>query len=342
MDERDTVSVIIPTWNRAGALEATVRSALAQTLAPAEVIVVDDGSTDGTEAVAGALPGGVRYLRQANAGVAAARNAGAAVATGRWLAFLDCEDAWAPEKLAMQLAAHRRHPDAAWSVSDCLAVGEGGLARRGARGFRRVFAFFRETGLDPARHFGAWLERAEQDGLVTFAGDLFGLLFHGNVCLPSSALVRRDLYEQLGGFDDAWRLAEETEFFHRLSAKARGMVLMSPLVRYRSPHAGSLSSPARAVALVEGALVSLERAARLRSPLSPAEREAHDRGRDRLLRRLAYAHLSNLEPASARESLAGLSRGSRGQREALVLAALGWFPRPALRGLRAVKRLVRR
>ena len=340
MQAGETVSVIIPTWNRADALEATVRSALAQTLAPSEVIVVDDGSTDGTEAVAGALPGGVRYLRQANAGVAAARNAGAAVATGRWLAFLDCEDAWAPEKLAVQLAAHRNRPDALWSVSECLVVGEGGRPRSGTQGFRRVFAFFRETGLDPEAHFGAWLERVEGDGPVAFAGDLFGLLFHGNVCLPSSALVRRDLYQRLGGFDGAWRLAEETEFFHRLSAEAPGMVLMSPLVRYRSPHPGSLSSPARSVALIEGALASLELAARLRSALSPTEREARDEGRERLLRRLAYAHLSNLEPGRARQSLAGLSPGSRGRREALLLAALGWLPRQALRGLRAMKRLV--
>ena len=126
--------------------------------------------------MAGSLPGGVRYLRQENAGVAAARNAGAAVATGRWLAFLDCEDGWVPGKLAMQLAAHRDRPDARWSVSDCLVVGEGGRPRSGLQGFRRVFAFFRETGLDPARHFGAWLERGERDGLETFAGEFGAIL----------------------------------------------------------------------------------------------------------------------------------------------------------------------
>jgi glycosyltransferase involved in cell wall biosynthesis len=107
------VSVVIPTYNRAATVVEAVESALAQTVAPAEVIVVDDGSTDGTRERLAPYAGRIVYLRQENKGVSAARNAGVGAATGELIAFLDSDDVWHPRKLEVQLHYLLEHPETA-------------------------------------------------------------------------------------------------------------------------------------------------------------------------------------------------------------------------------------
>lgn len=97
-----TVSVIIPAYNAAGFIHHAIESALAQTHRPLEVIVVDDGSSDDTAAVAARYP--VRVIRQANGGPGSARNTGVQAARGEWIALLDHDDTWAPDKTRQQLA----------------------------------------------------------------------------------------------------------------------------------------------------------------------------------------------------------------------------------------------
>src|SRR5690349_14194018 len=110
MSSTPLVSIIVPTFNRAYCLGRTVRSALAQTHAGIEVIVVDDGSTDGTRELVRELmaaDGRVRYAFQSNRGVSAARNRGLKLAAGAFVAFLDSDDVWKPWKLELQLACMR-------------------------------------------------------------------------------------------------------------------------------------------------------------------------------------------------------------------------------------------
>src|SRR5690242_3196573 len=97
------VSVIVPTYNRAAFLPQTLRSILSQTSPVYEIVVVDDGSTDGTEAVLAEFKGAVKYIKIVNGGVCAARAVGLAHATGDWIAFCDSDDLWLPNKQAMQL-----------------------------------------------------------------------------------------------------------------------------------------------------------------------------------------------------------------------------------------------
>jgi glycosyltransferase involved in cell wall biosynthesis len=97
----ESVSAIVPTHNHGRFLGEAVRSALAQTRPPLEVIVVDDGSTDDTGEAVAALAGLIRYVRQENRGVSSARNRGAGLALGTLLAFLDADDLWMPEKLEL-------------------------------------------------------------------------------------------------------------------------------------------------------------------------------------------------------------------------------------------------
>ena len=111
MNEHPSISVVIPTYNRAEHLEACLASVQQQSLMPYELIVVDDGSTDQTEALCRKIGGKLRYLPQENRGVSAARNYGIRESQGDWIAFLDSDDRWAPTKLAAQWNYVQQHPD---------------------------------------------------------------------------------------------------------------------------------------------------------------------------------------------------------------------------------------
>ena len=109
--KENLVSVVIPTYNRATELPSAIESVLGQTYPSVEVIIVDDGSTDGTEALIQTRFPRVRYLRQSNRGPAAARNAGIKAASGPYIAFLDSDDRWMPQKLERQIGLLRERPE---------------------------------------------------------------------------------------------------------------------------------------------------------------------------------------------------------------------------------------
>ncbi|MEM7786276.1 MAG: glycosyltransferase [Bacteroidota bacterium] len=121
-------SAILPVYNGARFLVEAVESVLAQTYAPVEVVVVDDGSTDGSAEIAERYDG-VRVIRQANAGDGAARNRGVAASTGTYLAFLDADDRWRPEKLAVQIAHLEAHPEAGHVLGHMWSFLEDGMER---------------------------------------------------------------------------------------------------------------------------------------------------------------------------------------------------------------------
>ena len=108
------VSVVIPAYNAEAYIGRALRSVLGQRRGADEVIVVDDGSTDGTAAAVGAFGESVRYIRQEKSGASAARNAGIAAASGEWIAFLDADDEWLPGRLERQLALLARNRELVW------------------------------------------------------------------------------------------------------------------------------------------------------------------------------------------------------------------------------------
>ncbi len=175
------VSVIIPVYNGASYLAAAIESVFAQTYTPIEIIVVDDGSTDGSAIIAGAFPK-VHLLTQPNRGVADARNAGLAAAQGELIAFLDHDDLWLPEKLRVQVARHLAEPDLGYTLTRLHAFLEPGnewpvtLKRDQTEGFFpscwmvRAATFAQIGGFDrefPYAEDYEWLSRARDARVPT-------------------------------------------------------------------------------------------------------------------------------------------------------------------------------
>lgn len=202
------VSVVIPAYNAAAFIADTVNSVLRQTYQDLEIIVVDDGSKDGTVAALGAFGNRIRVHQQANGGVARARNTGVGLAQGTWVAFLDADDLWLPEKLERQLAIS----SAPMTYTDRLNIG--------ARG-----------------------DLPELQSLVTpmSGGDLFvALLREGNFITNTSVMIRRDLFQKLGGFYTGLNGTEDWDLWIRVAERHEIGFVPEPLVKYRF-HAGSIS-----------------------------------------------------------------------------------------------------
>jgi hypothetical protein len=125
-NESPEFTVIIPTFNRAQFVGEAIRSALEQTLPPAEIIVIDDGSSDKTEEVVRGIEGPIRYIRQNNAGPSAARNCGILACDTDWVAFLDSDDLWLPAYLEKQAFEIRKHPTAVAYLANAILVRSGG------------------------------------------------------------------------------------------------------------------------------------------------------------------------------------------------------------------------
>jgi glycosyltransferase involved in cell wall biosynthesis len=203
------VSVIIPTYNRQSQIAAAVESAMAQTHRNIEIIVVDDGSTDGTAAVLARFGNRIRILRQSNSGPSSARNRGAAAAGGGILAFLDSDDQWLPDKISRQLALMDRG-GSRMSCCVCNATVKNGDGYV----LGETFDF---AGLWPGFSEGEWFNPQE------FLATRF-LLFNQVVA------VRRDAFEKAGGFNEQLRLLEDYDLAFRLAGIGTWGVIKDPLV----------------------------------------------------------------------------------------------------------------
>ena len=190
-----TVSVVIPTYNRAGLIGQAIDSVLAQAYPQVEIIVADDGSTDDTATAVAAYGDRVRYLALSHRGLpAATRNAGIRAAHGEFLAFLDSDDLFLPDKLAVQSAALEAQPAAALVYSNGV--------------------YFRTT---PDAPVGRVL-----DGLPTPSGRVFGALLTGNFLAPPVVLMRRAALDSVGLFDESpeFFAVEDFDLWLRLAAHA--------------------------------------------------------------------------------------------------------------------------
>ncbi len=219
-----TVSVVVTTFDKAPYVDEAIGSILTQTLEPHEVIVVDDGSTDGTRDRLLRYEDLTLLLRE-NGGASAARNAGVARATGEYVAFLDGDDVWEREYLATQVEAARRHPAAGLIIADGIQFGPDGTLR--------------DSLLLGELHAAVYGDNDVGEVCARF----YRTLLHGSqICATSQALVPARVLHEVGGFDEAFPVAEDWDLYLRIAARHDVLFVKRRLVRWRFVPTG-LSGP---------------------------------------------------------------------------------------------------
>ena len=204
MQSRPLVSIILPTWNRASILPRALVSIKAQSFTDYEVLVVDDGSEDDTQQLLSHHDAPIRCLSQAHGGVASARNLGIEHARGRWIAFLDSDDTWMPEKLLTQMQALEQNPEVSMVFSD----------------------------------YEVWDESRDQPELVQTRRYLdedtsFAALARRNFIGTLTAVVHREALATAGGFDESLVRGSDFDAWLRIARNGKIMRVPGVFARYR-------------------------------------------------------------------------------------------------------------
>lgn len=215
MDKAPKVSVVIPAYNAVRFVNATIDSVLLQTFQDFEILAVDDGSTDNTKEILEAYGDKIRYLPKKNGGVSSARNYGIENAKGKYIAFLDADDVWMPEKLEKQVALMEANED----IGLCYAATQ------------KVDEELNYLSSIPANAYEDYTE---------------SLLLNLNIVAGScsSAMARRDIISQTDGFDSKFTTYADWEFWLRLSLLTKFAPVNEELVKYRVVKGSMSSNPA--------------------------------------------------------------------------------------------------
>ena len=208
------VTVIIPAYNRRDLLGRSLDSVLSQTCPADEIIVVDDGSTDDTNNLIAERYPQINYLYQDNQGISSARNAGINRAKGEWLAFLDSDDEWLPNKLEVQMAALRDHPE-------------------------HLIAHTNEHWLRNGR------PKKQQPKHRKYGGRIFRYCLPLCVISPSSVVIHRSVFDRIGQFDAAMTVCEDYDMWLRISCRYPILYIDEPLIVKHGGHADQLSQKYR-------------------------------------------------------------------------------------------------
>ncbi len=206
-----SVTVIIPTYNSARFLPESLECVLNQTFRDFEILVVDDGSTDNTEQAIAPYLGQIRYIKKENGGPAAARNLGISEARGEFIAFLDADDLWMPDKLELQISRMNEHPEFGVVFTDDAIFDETGITRKSLK-----------------------------DQFVISTGNVFDKLLTDHFICMSSVMIRRKCLEQIGVFDETLIGAEDYNLFLRLASRYK-FGFVNKVVVHKRDHGGNLS-----------------------------------------------------------------------------------------------------
>jgi glycosyltransferase involved in cell wall biosynthesis len=210
MSDNFRISVIIPTYNRCALLDRAIVSVLKQTRPADEIIIIDDGSTDGTQELITKKYPQIFYIWQENKGISAARNAGIEKASGQWIAFLDSDDTWLPRKLEYQQKALTENPEYLICHTNEIWI------RRGQR-------------VNP-------MKKHRKSG-----GYIFDKCLPICVISPSSVMLHCTVFERFGKFDINLPVCEDYDLWLRLCAFLPILYLEKPLITKYGGHADQLS-----------------------------------------------------------------------------------------------------
>ena len=204
------VSVIIPTYNRKHTLKRAIQSVYMQSLLPYEVIVVDDGSNDGTKEWVKQKYPNVKYIYQKNSGVSSARNKGIKIARGDWIALLDSDDEWLPNKLSEQISKIKSNLDVKILHSNEIWIRNG----------------VRVNQMKKHKKFGGYIFEKCLD-----------------ICRisPSSVMLKMDIFDDIGTFDESLKVCEDYDLWLRITSKYSVCFLDIPLIKKYGGHSDQLS-----------------------------------------------------------------------------------------------------
>ncbi len=208
---RFSISVILPTYNRASTLFRALDSVLKQDYPLHEIIVIDDGSKDNTAQIIQEDFLSVRLIRQQNRGVSAARNRGIFTATGEWLAFLDSDDSWSPDKLSRQIEALKCHA-------------------------QHVICHTNEIWIQNGKRRNPMKKHAKK------GGEIFYHCLPLCTISPSSVMIKKALFDEIGCFDETLPVCEDYDLWLRICARHPVFYIDSPLTIKYDGHEDQLST----------------------------------------------------------------------------------------------------
>ena len=313
------VTVVIPTYNRAHLIRDCVQSVLAQSFSDLEVIVIDDGSTDGTSQVVSTFP--VRYYRQENEGAPAARNKGLSLAGGEYVIFLDSDDILLADAVVKGVTVLDKHPEVGFSYGRCYFIDEKG------------------------RILGRMKGHLKSSCIRQGKEELADLIF-GNDIPPSAVMVRRRCLEEVGGFAPAFRFgSQDFELWVRLARRYAVAYIAEPLAKFRV-HGHNMTSSRTPEEIEQthslilesvfndhelGSFLSARRPAAYSHLYWRLANHAYSRGEMKTARRYLYRAVRTCPLAFFK----GLALAHT------VLLAKTWVPSPIMASARICKRYIR-
>lgn len=305
---RDTaiqVSVVIPTYNSADFLGEALQSVFDQTFDDYEIIVVDDGSTDNTRSLIERYANRIRYIYQDNGGASKARNRGIAGARGKYIAFLDADDRWEPDKLEKQVGILSANPELGMVFTDAVGFNENGP-----------------------------LPRTGQKKSLLMQGDVAQNIFMYSGVGTPSVMVRKTVFDRVGIFDEELFLAEDDNMWIRIAAEFPVELIDEPLTKVRDHPNRTTKDKSKLFRMIR------DNAEALASRYG----KASDRILKILPRKLAQVqfgmgryYLEENKYAEARKAFAGGISYDKKFLKNYVYWALCLLPRPVIDGIRRLK-----
>ena len=210
LDNSFSISVVIPTFNRLIYLERAIKSVLNQTISVNEIIIVDDGSDDGTSEFVHSNYPNIKYIFQSNSGVSAARNTGIKAASSNWIAFLDSDDAWVTNKIQKQITELELNPEMNFCHSNEIWIRNG-------------------------------KEIKQKNTHKKFGGFIFNKCLDKCRISPSTVICRKSLLIKLNGFDEDLAICEDYDLWLRITSNNPVIYIEKPLIIKYGGHQDQLS-----------------------------------------------------------------------------------------------------